>query len=481
MSRPYQRVAIFLLWLCCLQPIGVLVGEAQENPAIRLKIIKPDQGFISEESSVEVFGLAEGAQELLINNSPVALGAGGLFKMRYSFSGPGEQLIEFAAKAADGSIVKQEIQGTWMRADLYKGQKNISINLRNVDIAHVLNYFSKLTGVNVITDPDVSGIISVTLQDTPPATALDTILKLQGLDSVAKNGMIIVSKSRIHSRLIPLRFVEADQAVQIIKALDPGSQVRMAVDKQLNQVLVNASEVDFKRIEEAMGQIDVRPRQILVEAKVLQLTHAIDEKLGIDLIYTYDSNNKVQSTGFATRESGTAAGFLAQALSGKFSNYVSALKTISDIEVVASPKILVMNNQAANLVAGSKLGFKTQTISNGTVSEQVDFLQVGVQLTILARVVSDDEILLDISPKISEGSLSNGVPQESNTEVKTRIIAKNGQLVVIGGLLQKTNNKSYSRVPILGDIPLLGRLFQSESNSDGSKEIIIFITPTIAE
>jgi type II secretory pathway component GspD/PulD (secretin) len=365
--------------------------------------------------------------------------------------------------------------------DVFKGQKNININLHDVDIAHVLSYFSKLTGVNVITDPDVTGVISVSLQDTPPATALDTILRLHGLDYLVKDNMIMVSKSKIRSRAIELRFVEADQAVAIIKGLDVGSNVRFSVNKQLNQILVNGSDVDFNRIQEAVAYIDVKPKQLLVEAKILQLTNALDEKLGIDLIYTQDSSNKVQTTGLATKESSSATGFLAQALSGKFATYLSALKSISKVDIVASPKIMMLNNQPANIVAGTKIGFKTQSITNGTISEKIDFIQVGVQLSILARVVSDTEIMLDIAPKISEGSLSSGVPQESNTEAKTRILAKDGQLVVLGGLLQKSNTTTYTRVPVLGDLPFIGRLFQSEAQSDASKEIIIFITTTILE
>ena len=165
--------------------------------------------------------------------------------------------------------------------------------------------------------------------------------------------------------------------------------------------------------------------------------------------------------------------------------FITALETITDTTIMANPKILAVNKQEGQLHIGDRLGYASQTsqTSGGNTTSEIKFLEVGTMLTFRPYIGNDGYIRMDIYPKDSSGSVDrlSGIPNEQTTQLKTNILVKNGETIVIGGLFRDEISTTRNQVPVLGDIPFLGVLFRGTSDSNKRKEVIVLLTPHIIE
>jgi type II secretory pathway component GspD/PulD (secretin) len=158
---------------------------------------------------------------------------------------------------------------------------------------------------------------------------------------------------------------------------------------------------------------------------------------------------------------------------------VNALATRTGFNILSSPKVIALNNQKAEIITGSRLGYKIKTVTTTGMIESVEFLDVGTKLVMTPSIKSDGQIVMEIHPEISEGSIINDLPQKNSTETTTKLIVKDGQTIVIGGLIRDTSKKEVKGVPILMDIPLIGMAFKSTNLTSEKKEVVVLITPHI--
>jgi len=210
-----------------------------------------------------------------------------------------------------------------------------------------------------------------------------------------------------------------------------------------------------------------------------------DANLGADVSYgRADGNSSVQTAGQAGRPGGDGAqGLYAHALSiftsGSLEAFVSALATSTKLNVVATPKLTTLNNKEAHILIGSKLGYKTTTVSATSTTQTVNFLEVGTTLSIKPNVTKNGYIRMVISPKVSDGTVVNDVPDENTTETMNEVMVKDGQTFVIGGLTKEKEVETNYGVPFLMDIPLIGGLFRKTVTSKEKTELLVFVTPHI--
>ena len=265
--------------------------------------------------------------------------------------------------------------------------------------------------------------------------------------------------------------------------------------------------------EKMLKELDVRPRQVLIEATILSATLTEDMKLGVDLnllggvsLEGTSSTAQMELTDLTLTTSSTpisqvAAGVAGSALetsgfasvggsglrigvrSGDISAFITALESVTDTTILANPKILAVNKQLGQVYIGTKIGYLSQTTQTQTsTTQQVEFLDTGTKLTFRPYIGDDGYIRMDIHPKDSSGTLkANDIPDEFSTELATNIIVKDGQTIVIGGLFRDVVVTSRSQIPLLGDLPLIGALFRSTSDSTTRQEVIVLLTPHIID
>lgn len=252
---------------------------------------------------------------------------------------------------------------------------------------------------------------------------------------------------------------------------------------------------NIAKAQDIIQSIDVRPRQVLVEATILSATLTEDMQLGVDLNFMNGVSltnlasvpsvpgAPVQTAGFAGTEKGN--GLKIGVTSGDAVAFITALETITDTTIMANPKILAVNKQEGQLHIGDRLGYASQTsqTSGGNTTSEIKFLEVGTMLTFRPYIGNDGYIRMDIYPKDSSGSVDkiSGIPNEQTTQLKTNILVKDGETIVIGGLFRDEVDTKRNQVPLLGDIPFLGVLFRSTSDSNKRKEVIVLLTPHIIE
>ena len=249
------------------------------------------------------------------------------------------------------------------------------------------------------------------------------------------------------------------------------------------------------KAQDIIANIDVRPRQVLVEVTILSATLTEDMELGVDLNFMNGvaltglagvagaAGTPIESAGFAGTAKGN--GLKVGVTSGDAVAFITALETITDTTIMANPKILAVNKQEGQLHIGDRLGYASQTsqTSGGNTTSEIKFLEVGTMLTFRPYIGNDGYIRMDIYPKDSSGSVDrlSGIPNEQTTQLKTNILVKNGETIVIGGLFRDEVDTTRNQVPLLGDIPFLGVLFRSTSDSNMRKEVIVLLTPHIIE
>jgi len=245
-----------------------------------------------------------------------------------------------------------------------------------------------------------------------------------------------------------------------------------------------------------LSLIDVRPKQVLVEATVLsaRLTEEIATGIDWNSLYGVTINSMVSigtgvqeglsQSGFASTVQTTTSsgGFSAGITNDHVAVLVRALEEVTDVTILANPKILAVNKQLGQVYIGKKIGYRSQTTQTQTsTTEQVQFLDTGTKLSFRPYIGDDGYIRMDIHPKDSSGELKVDLPEETSAELVSNIIVKDGQTIVIGGLFRDVVNTTRYQIPILGDLPIVGVLFRGKSDKNERQEVIVMLTPHVIE
>ena len=373
-----------------------------------------------------------------------------------------------------------------------ESQRLISLDLRNVDISSVLQIFSKETGISVIAGPDVYGKITAILNNVTPQDALDIILKSNGYTYAIQGDVVQVYSSTEPARVEELpgglfvrtfiiNYVGPDELLATLTKLMPDN-ASIYTTKGSKTVVVKGTASDIKRAEVLIRNLDIPPRQVMVEAKIIEVSLNESQNLGMNNSWTNPDNatQNLQTKGLANPPTATGATGLYYSITDQnMTSLVEALSTRTGFNILSSPKVMAMNEQKAEIITGSRLGYYVNTVTTTGLVQNVEFMDVGTKLDITPSVKSDGMIIMDIHPEISDGSIVNNLPQKNSTETTTQLIVKDGQTIVIGGLIRDTQKKEVKGVPILMDIPVIGLLFKRTDLSSEKREIVVLMTPHI--
>jgi len=383
--------------------------------------------------------------------------------------------------------------------EYYKGStyETISLNLKDAPITSVLYMLGKESGLNVVASNAVKGKVTLSVKDVSPYEALLSVIKSCGYaykiesnilrviapalapaDKVS-NEQYIYGEAGIQTRSFTINQVTADDVKDTLLKLDY-PKTRIFSTKGSNVIVVEAPSDSMDKVSKIIKQYNVIPNQVLVESQLMEITAgnaATPTSIGMKGKYT-TSTYTVQTEGFANPATVGAPGFYAHVVKGNLDAYLETLEHREGYNLLANPKVVAVSGRPANIISGSKLGYKTTLTTTTGTSQIVDFLEVGTKLTFTAFISSDGTIKMDIHPEVSEGSITtDGLPQKQTTEATTTVVVRDGETIIIGGLIKNKSKEVENGIPFLMNIPVIGNAFKKKEILWEKKEIIAMLTP----
>jgi len=371
---------------------------------------------------------------------------------------------------------------------------------------------------NIVPTPDVDGQLAFSrLSNVTFDEAMHAILGGK-FEYEQKGNLVEVypkgDRSRMKYGVFALNYISAAEASKLItpilsgdgtigitSAADTGVPVGESISAQTgggdtmslqDTLVVYDYAENIKRAQELISAIDVRPKQVLVEATILSAKLTEDTQFGIDW-QTLKGSVVSGLTGISAgapdyfASDGTSpvlktGGMTVGLALGDVGTFIRAVEEITDITILANPKILAVNKQLGQVYIGTKIGYYSQeTISEGALStKKVSFLDTGTKLSFRPYIGNDGYIRMDIHAKDSSAELNTeGLPDETSAELVTNIMVKDGQTIVIGGLFRDSLTSKKSQIPLLGDLPIAGAIFRGTADNVERQEVIVLLTPHI--
>ena len=400
----------------------------------------------------------------------------------------------------------QEDGGKTVRVDT---AGTFEIHVQGADLRGVLQLLSTQGRKNIVATQDVTGQVTADLYGVTFEGALEAILRSTGYVHEEKDGFIYVytpeqleairaAERTFVVRVFRLAYMTAQDIEELITpALSPEGTIAVTPESETgieqsdtdtggnsmateDLIVVRDYEDNIENITKIIASLDVKPQQVLIEATILRASLTEDNDLGIDfesLAGINFSTLNSTATGFLTGvvpqdttpvNQITPAGPIGTDLSatvptgglsvGIITNqvamFIRALESITDVTVLANPKLLVLNKQRAEVMIGNRDGYITTTITETVATETVEFLETGTRLLVRPYIGRNGYIRMEIHPEDSDGGVSaTGLPFESTTETTTNIMVRDGHTIVIGGLFRERTVNGRSQVPLIANIP----------------------------
>ncbi len=403
---------------------------------------------------------------------------------------------------------------------------NVSLDFRDADIKNVLKVLAYKSGVNIIAGPEVVGLVNIQLKNVPWKKALEVILATYGYSFEQKGTIITVTtvdnlrKRREDSKTLadqePLStesfILNYSKASEVKDSIEKMKTPRGSVnfDKRTNVLIVSDVETNLQMIREVVKSLDAVTPQVLIEAKIIETTLNKGENMGIDwsivasasgasrpttFPFTTHTNNKYlsetdfQDTSIEYKNPFDAKGaFTFGTLNlSQFSVALQMLKTRSDVNTISNPRIVTLDNQPAKITAGSQYPLPKYVYNEQSGSLQIsgwEYIDIGVTFLVTPHVNGAGVVTLDIEPTVTDiqGYVTlegTSVPQLSSETAKTSVMIRDGDTLMIAGLIKDKKTDTRKKVPLLGDIPFFGLPFQKKDASVVKTELVIFMTPHI--
>ncbi len=411
----------------------------------------------------------------------------------------------------------------------YGGEK-LSLNFQNVEVRAVLQVIADFTGLNIVTSDTVGGSLTLRLKDVPWDQALDIILQAKGLNK-RKNGNVVLiapadelatkeklalEASQQISELEPLRtesfqlsYTKADDVKRLVSDKDQrilSKRGSSTSDPRTNTLFVNDTLTKLDEVRRLIAQLDVPVRQVLIEARIVIADDKWGSQLGAKFNLAAGANRQGRNIGVAgnidnahnivggTTPLGAdtpiavnlpvvgAAGSLGINILNIANNNLielelSALESDGRGKVVSNPRIVAPDKKKAIITQGTEIPYETQSASGGTT---IQFKPAVLSLEVTPQITPDDKVIMDLEiKKDSVGQIFRNIPSIDTKTVRTSVLVDNGDTAVLGGIFETVTRTDVVKVPLLGDIPVLGAFFRRTSKQQDKTELLIFITPRI--
>src|SRR5210317_848176 len=466
--------------------------------------------------------------------------------------GPKPKILKKAPEVKRKTLTEEKVQNYVSIPDTYTQLKqNISINFQGLDFKYAMDLMAEIGDINIIVGEEVSGTVSAKIDNVPWDVTFQTLLDMKtlGADYNAGDGVIRVhtperlkgqeefkaeraetlknklalelSVEPILAQLFKLYYIEPAQAKQTLEDLfglgDGGetegatsgvsSNLSITVENTTRSIIVRGYKEDLDIIDAVVREIDVRTKQVLIEAFVVEADKTFSKGLGsrIAAMTKKGTAGQAGSTivsgttgGAATTPGGIALGAAAgtvteNGLTGATSGIgiiktfstaalkieLEALESLGTTRIVSSPSVFTLNNQEAKITQGTEIPYTVIVDGEATI----EFKEVALSLTVTPSIIGDGNVLLDIlvSNDSPDTTLGTDEPAIKTNEIDTKLLISDGDIVVIGGIKIDKAEGTSSATPGLSKVPVVGNLFKGKSTTDELDEMLIFIAPRVVD
>ncbi|WP_405121185.1 type IV pilus secretin PilQ [Pseudomonas leptonychotis] len=415
----------------------------------------------------------------------------------------------------------------------YAGEK-LSLNFQDIDVRSVLQLIADFTDLNLVASDTVAGNITLRLQNVPWDQALDLVLKTKGLDKRKIGNVLLVAPADeiaarerqelesqkqiaelapLRRELIQVNYAKASDMARLFQSVTSAdgttdSRGSVTVDDRTNSIIAYQTQERLDELRRIVAQLDVAVRQVMIEARIVEANVDYDKSLGVNWrgASVGDSNFVVGGSGLdrpgapgygqnaGIRNPGSVLGNFVDlgatnATSGLGIGFItdnaildlelSAMEKTGNGEVVSQPKVVTSDKETAKILKGSEIPYQEASSSGASTTS---FKEAALSLEVTPQITPDNRIIMEV--KVTKdapdfGRAVNGVPPINKNEVNAKVLVSDGETIVIGGVFSNTQTKSVDKVPFLGDLPYLGRMFKRDIVSDNKSELLIFLTPRI--
>ena len=386
----------------------------------------------------------------------------------------------------------------------------ISINFYQTDVAIILQALADNKQLNLVLDDDVSIKQTIKLQNIDWQRALDIVLHSAKLQAQIEDNILFVSKAIDPQILLereqqelkeqqlkqPLEImsiaVNHAQPMTLIEAIEQQELLsprgKAVIDKRTNSLIITDITERFEGIKKLVKAFDKPISQVHISAHIVTMSEESMNELGIKWGYSGGSSlglNKFD-VGLDVASATSTVGFNLAKLSGGLLNLeLSALEAENQLEIIASPNLLTANQNTASIKQGTDIPYEVSSGSNGATS--IEFKQAVLGLEVTPKIIADDKMILDLF--ITQNTAGQSIKRRDGgealaietQEIKTQVMVKSGETVVLGGIFQQINNSHTRKVPGVSKLPIIGNLFNNKSKKQQKRELVIFITPQLVE
>jgi type IV pilus assembly protein PilQ len=412
---------------------------------------------------------------------------------------------------------------------VYTGEK-LSLNFQDIDVRSVLQLIADFTSLNLVASDTVQGGITLRLQNVPWDQALDLVLKTKGLDKRKIGNVLLVAPAdEIAARerqeleslkqiaeLAPLRRellqVNYAKAADIAKLFQSVTSAEskvdergsITVDERTNNIIAYQTQDRLDELRRIVSQLDIPVRQVMIEARIVEANVGYDKALGVRWggssnlkggsnynTYGLDDNGDEQGNtgdaltsntpfvdlGAANATSGIGIAFVTS--NTLLDLELSAMERTGNGEIVSQPKVVTSDKETAKILKGTEIPYQESSSSGATT---VSFKEASLSLEVTPQITPDNRIIMEVKVTKDEPDYLNmvqGVPPIRKNEVNAKVLVADGETIVIGGVFSNTQSKVVDKVPFLGDVPYVGRLFRRDVVSEAKSELLVFLTPRI--
>jgi type IV pilus assembly protein PilQ len=471
---------------------------SQEEGGLKITVGNPDPNISAKRSAV----LLRGGQRVDVGQSAAMSNAG----------------------RAQGQTEDRSAEKT------YTGQK-ISLDFKDADIKNVFRLLAEVSGFNIVVTSDVNRRVTLRLVEVPWDQAMDLIVTTNGLEKEQIGNVVristaealkgerdkLIASKESREKLDPMHTVYFTLNYARAKELEPKIQPLMSkrpdkalvVDDRSNTIMIRDIQKSVDDVSILVGRLDSRTPQVLIESNLVETTPSFSRALGMELDAILNDGRVVGSSRFLAGApfSGSAAaavpvlpipasGFRFGYFGNNVRAVLSAAENEGQIKIISRPSVVTLNNipstikseRILRIVLPSSTNIASGSGAAAGTAVATEKVPVGINLTVIPQVSSDGFVLLNIkvkssslasSPTVSSGT--SVVPfDELNREAEANVLVRDGETIVIGGILKDSDINSQSGVPYLKDIPVLGWLFKNWRFQKDFEELVVFITPRIA-
>ncbi|MDO4434176.1 MAG: type IV pilus secretin PilQ [Alysiella sp.] len=416
----------------------------------------------------------------------------------------------------------------------FKG-KTISLDFQNIDVRTVLQILSKESGMNIVASDTVQGKMTLSLKDVPWDQALNLVLDARNLEMKRQGNIINVApreemmkKNRdelnaqneiqtlgpLLSRTFQLKYKNVEEFRDILNLENSTTDSSRSIlsgrgsaliDPSTNTLIITDNQFVMQKFERLIEELDVPARQVMVEARIVEASDGVSRELGVKFGYgrssssprmgvsanwegaRVNSNNNGGSIEFGpninlpvTSALGSSIALVRHFSSNALGLELSALETENRTKTISTPRVLTQDRKEAEIKQGLQIPYTTRD-TNGSTSTA--FKDATMSLKVKPRITPDNKIILDIEINKDEPDYTRtnieGEPGISTKQVKTQAMIEDGGTLVVGGIYQEVQSNVMNKVPLLGDIPIIGNLFKKRAREQSRNELLFFITPRI--